>query len=500
MDARPQDIAPRGRKRRRKKADKRGVALIMVLGSITVLTVFLTELQEETSTELSSAIVERDTLRGEYLARSAVNLSRLLLANQDAIRSAIPLVGQLPIRIWEAADIALGIFNDEAGVASFGGFVGADIASGKNMGLGGGRFDVKIIAEDGRINMNMASRFTDQPKIQLATRLLFKMQSEEKNPIFEQRDADGQFSDRASICSALIDWADSSPTGSEELFPCDPAAMATGGSKGPEDNYYQNIGLYYIRKNAAYDSLEELRLVRGVNNDIFWSSFFDADPNDPTKRDVTVWGRTNVIDINEASPELLLTLACAAVSQTTPPPLCTPDLAGLSHRVNFLQRAMLLRSLLPPAVPIFARREDFLTLMAGGTPPPASGGGGRNAPPSNPFNFSIVSMIAPQLFSMEPVIPPIPATAYISRNDLLNSIAVSSERFSIYAEGVIPGYKRETRVRVHAVIDNRQGPPPPGTTPTGGNTGVTSSLPAVVSALENPVNKAPGTVLYWRVE
>ena len=68
------------RKRRPKRADQRGVALVMTLGAITVLTVFLTELQDQTASELSAALSERDALRAEYYARSAVNLARLLIA------------------------------------------------------------------------------------------------------------------------------------------------------------------------------------------------------------------------------------------------------------------------------------------------------------------------------------------------------------------------------------------------------------------------------------
>ena len=51
---------PRRRTRRRRRVDQRGVALILVMGAITVLTVFLTQLQEETSSELAAALAERD--------------------------------------------------------------------------------------------------------------------------------------------------------------------------------------------------------------------------------------------------------------------------------------------------------------------------------------------------------------------------------------------------------------------------------------------------------
>src|SRR5688500_2740043 len=80
----------RGRLRRlRRRRDRRGVALVMVLGAITVLTVFLTELQEETSTELSAALADRDALRAEYYARSAVNRSRMLIASEPSVSSTL---------------------------------------------------------------------------------------------------------------------------------------------------------------------------------------------------------------------------------------------------------------------------------------------------------------------------------------------------------------------------------------------------------------------------
>src|ERR1700712_424658 len=68
---------------------QRGIAFIMVLGALTILTVMLTELQDESSAEFSSAIESRDALVAEYAARSAVNLSRLLIASEPTIRKAI---------------------------------------------------------------------------------------------------------------------------------------------------------------------------------------------------------------------------------------------------------------------------------------------------------------------------------------------------------------------------------------------------------------------------
>src|SRR5262249_31842460 len=38
-------------------------------------------------------------------------------------------------------------------------------------------------------------------------------------------------------------------------------------------------------------------------------------------------------------------------------------------------------------------------------------------------------------------------------------LSVESKMFSIYADGVVPGYRKETRVRLHAVVDFRTAQP-----------------------------------------
>jgi len=53
----------RARVRRGRKGQRRGVALILVLGSLVVLMVFVTELQQTTSASVSAAVAERDAMR-----------------------------------------------------------------------------------------------------------------------------------------------------------------------------------------------------------------------------------------------------------------------------------------------------------------------------------------------------------------------------------------------------------------------------------------------------
>src|SRR5512137_608507 len=85
---RPAHRTPPARRRRRKE---RGVALILVLGAITVLTVMLTEFQDDTSADLATAVADRDALKAEYLAKSGIELSRLLLAAEPTVQQAIKM-------------------------------------------------------------------------------------------------------------------------------------------------------------------------------------------------------------------------------------------------------------------------------------------------------------------------------------------------------------------------------------------------------------------------
>ena len=79
----------RAAKRKKSNAKRRGIALVMVMGAIAVLTVMLAEFQDETSAELAAATAQRDGIQAEYMAKSAVNLSRLLIASEPSMRKAI---------------------------------------------------------------------------------------------------------------------------------------------------------------------------------------------------------------------------------------------------------------------------------------------------------------------------------------------------------------------------------------------------------------------------
>lgn len=400
---------------RRRKQRERGVALIMVLGAIAIMVVMLAEFQDDAGAEFASATAVRDGVQAEYFARSAVNLSRLLIAAEPTMRSAIaPLFmlmkrtpPQLPV--WEYADRVLGAFNDKEAAQDFAGLGGFDLNLGKNLGLKGGRFEVVIVDEDSKINVNMGAS-NEIAHIRLAKQLMSQMAPIQYNPLFEQRDATGNYNDRLSTCSALIDWADPD----EQLFSCDVTSAPS--SNAVEDGWYQLLAKPYRRKNAPYDSLEELHMVRGVTDD-FWATFVDPVPTEPRKRQLTVWGQ-GAVNVNTANALTLYALVCSGAPQAE---LCTDP-----TQMQMFVMGVTMAQGISMGAPIFGTANDFIQMMKG------------------------QGQLGPLLttMGMKPV-------KFQSESDFAKSISTESKVFSVYAVGVVKGYKRETRVRIHSVVDFR---------------------------------------------
>lgn len=413
--------APGRRKRAKRRARERGIALVMVMGAVAVLTVMLAEFQDETSAELASATAQRDGIQAEYMARSALNLSRLLIASEPTMRKAIsPLFmlmkrspPQLPL--WEFSDRLLGAFNDQESSGEFSRTAGVDITQGKNLGMPNGRWELSIVDEDSKINMNLGAA-NEIAHIRLAKEIMGLISPMQYDALFQQSDSTGQFADRVQTCQALIDWADVD----EQAFNCDLRQLTAASSAGIEDNVYSLMPRPYRRKNAPYDSLEELHMVRGVNED-FWATFVDPDPTNPKKRVVTVWGQ-GAINVNTANAQTLHAVVCSGALPTTP--ICIdPNQAAL-----FLTGVTMARGITMGA-PLFGSAKDFVAALSG------------------------QGQLGPLLagMGMQPV-------QFQSPAEFQKQITTESKVFSIYAVGIKKGYRRETRVKLHAVVDFRNAP------------------------------------------
>ncbi|MCC6900209.1 MAG: general secretion pathway protein GspK [Polyangiaceae bacterium] len=423
----------------RRRREERGVAIVLVLSALTILAVMLAEFQDETSAELGSALSQRDALKAEYAAKSSLNLSRLLIASEPTIRKAIAplflLMKQAPpqIPVWEFADRVLGAFNDSEGAEGFLSLSGMAIGEGKNLGLEGAGFEIKIVDEDAKVNVNTPARGDAFSQSRLAAQLIGLLAGPQYDPMFSSRDADGQFSDRQAICGAIIDWTDPD----QEGYVCDPHS-GSAQQAGAEDSYYQLLKKPYPRKNAAFDSLEELRLVRGVGED-FWATFVDPDPSRPEKRVMTVWGQGKV-NVNTANPQTVLAVICGAAVPGTP--LCSDP----AEAMKFLTAFDLVKSFTAGA-PLFGSPKAFISALKG----------------KGMFGAALSAL------EMKPI-------QLLSDTETIKGITTESLVFSIYSTGYVKAGQRETRVKIHAVVDFR-GAPPPGMAP-----GAMSAIEAAAAA------------------
>jgi general secretion pathway protein K len=335
----------------------------------------------------------------------------------------------------------------------------------KNVGLKGGHFEISIVDEDAKINVNMGAA-NEIAHIRLAKELMSRMAPIQYDPLFTQRDSTGNYNDRLATCSALIDWADPD----EQLYSCDVTNAPS--TNAVEDSWYQLLQKPYRRKNAPYDSLEELHMVRGISDD-FWATFVDPDPTVPKKRELTVWGQ-GTVNVNSANPLTLYAIVCSGAP--------TADLCTDVTQMPLFVMGVTMAQGITMGAPLFGSPKDFIQTMEG------------------------KGMLGPMLalVGVKPV-------KFQSESDFAKSIATESKVFSIYAVGVVKGYKRQTRVKIHTVVDFRSAPsltggagagpsgPPPGSSSTSSSSTTAGGVDpnALAAAAQAGIG---GQVLFFNIE
>ncbi|HEX4384923.1 MAG TPA: type II secretion system minor pseudopilin GspK, partial [Myxococcales bacterium] len=176
---------------------------------------------------------------------------------------------------------------------SFGGFDGA--------------FSTKIIDENSRINVQVLDNLGGKP-LAVLTQLRAMMSDPKFNFIFDDEDAQHDRVNRDDIILAMKDWIDLDETGAA-LDPTNTSnPFVTGFSD--ENSAYDRYTPRYKAKNAHFDSLEELYMVRGVN-DRFMQAFGDR---------LTIWPDfNNLLNINTNDPlQMSVNVLSAAANPNDP--------------------------------------------------------------------------------------------------------------------------------------------------------------------------------------
>lgn len=363
--------------------------MLMAIVAVTMLGVIVADFARNAQVNAASTYNVRDEMRGEYLARSAVNLSMLLLSVQGVVTKEMKKFHLRPPPLWQFADYFVISFNDPSALELIGSVVGVGMEGSEGFGGFAGDMQVTIVDEESKINLNMATQGPAMQQV-LAKELMALFLPSDFDELFEDQDEQGNTYDRDDVTAALIDWAD--------------VDTNTFGAGGAEDASYEMLGEPFPRKNAAYDTLEEIMLVNGVDDD-FWTAFVDPEPEHPEARAVTVWG-SGKINVNTADPLVLMAVMCAFAREPTAS--CDPN--NMEQMGQMLRYLMDIKSLL--GVP-FSNPGKFMRNVGQGTE-------GLPGIPMNPGQAG-------------------------------QQLTVDSQVFSIYAMGSVG----RSRKRLHVVVDYR---------------------------------------------
>jgi general secretion pathway protein K len=429
--------------RSRDKRSEEGVALIVAIATVAILGVMLADMHETTGTAFAVSTAQRDSLQAEYMAKSALSLTRLLIGKEPEVRRFVdPLyraatgrpAPQLPV--WNFVDQLISPFctpEDQRDTLTQ---LGIDF--GDTTGFDGlpGECHVVAVSENGKINVN-DPLFLDGERARnnVATQLFSLtggfLPESPYDALFTKEDESGTLTTRIDLVAAVIDWWDRDIQRTD----FDPGAglTRTGGTGQEDDSLYQLRDDGYRNKNAPLDSIQELRLIRGFTDD-FWATFVEPIPNDPESRILTIYA-SGLVNINEASPQVLLGRICAHAPEST---LCLDPLES----VKFTQLLGTVRQLIP--IPLFSTPADFINFVEG------------KGSEKDLYGMLVGFLGEDSELLFEPIV-----IAEEQKTPLTRSLATSAEIFTIQATGLVG----RSRIQIETVVNfhERWVPPPPNT-------------------------------------
>lgn len=248
---------------RRCKKNSKGIALVLVLWVLVLLSVLAGEFCYSAKTEVGITRSFKEKTEAYYIAYAG--MQRAILEIMD-IESGVALQTPTPGVIRE---------NDTSFVEWR---INSDIPP---IGFGNGYYKVYIGNESGKVNINKAEALIIKAMLNR-----FNLDETDKNVIVD----------------SILDWRD------EDNF---------YRINGAESDYYLSLPEPYKCKNGPFDSIQELLLVRGITPDIFYGGLKDLvtvgifeypkNKKEKSKRDIDF--NYNQINLNAASRALLLDFA-----------------------------------------------------------------------------------------------------------------------------------------------------------------------------------------------
>ncbi|MEZ4427947.1 MAG: type II secretion system protein GspK [Nannocystaceae bacterium] len=286
---------------------ERGVALLLVIACLAVLMPMTASYSYTTRVDWQAAINLRDEVAARNLERGALRMSLLLFELQRQVFSQKQFRDYMgTMDITQVAPYLMGVFGSDTateeleGLAALAGLDNINADAFKDLALTTGTFQVNLEAESGKVNVNCLADTTeknkgDTPQARVVEVLDAMLLPTLYDPLFQEEREDGQRYSRIDVVQAIADYIDDD----DKRFDM----ISLSASSRPESYGYTQLFDPYEQRNARLDSVEELALVKGVNDDVMMI----------LAPDVTVYGGCKV-NLNFASAEQIALVIRHAVS------------------------------------------------------------------------------------------------------------------------------------------------------------------------------------------
>ena len=228
---------------------KRGMALLLVLMIVALMTSLLTDLAFSTMVDMRLTETFRDSTKAYYLAKGGINAGRMILQEDRNKYDSLD-------ETWSKGVI--------------------------NYPVGEGSVTIRIEDQDGKLSLNGMVNGNNPQTIMTDRfyRLLVVMGLD-------------RLADPAELTAALIDWIDTGNDPYTEIH-TDGQSLPVSGA---EDIYYQSQAQPYKSKNGPLETLQELSLIKGFTPEVIKQ----ISPHLAVNGSVAV-------NINTASAEVLMAL------------------------------------------------------------------------------------------------------------------------------------------------------------------------------------------------
>ena len=213
---------------------EKGIAVIMALAVIMLMVTAALELHLNERANLTNAAVFRDRQTLDQMTRSGIHLAMALLI-KDRLESETDSLQE----DWADSETVAGLIEE--------------------IPFDQGTLEVSIVDELSKIQINAMVQFPEGRQFNPAQQQLWTRFTSGLVSVYENEDIGdmGDPPDALTIINGIKDWLDS---GDDD---------AITGLSGAESDYYESLDPPYACKNAPFDHLAEIQLVKGITPQLF---------------------------------------------------------------------------------------------------------------------------------------------------------------------------------------------------------------------------------------